>query len=166
MKALFVGRFQPLHKGHEETIRKLLKEYEKVIVLIGSKQKKRTQSNPFSYEERKEMLEIVFSKEINDGKIVISGIEDLESDEEWANKIIENYDFDVVVTGSDWVAKCFEGKKEIKRVELIQPEKINGTNIRRLMKEGNKEWKEYVSEEVARYIQKIGLKEFLSSLPE
>ena len=164
MKALFVGRFQPLHKGHEEVIRKLLEEYEKIIVLIGSKEKGRTQSNPFSYEERKEMLEIVFSKEINDGKIVIDGIEDMDSDEDWTNAIIEKHEFDVVVTGSDWVAKCFEGKKEVKRIELINPEKLNGTNIRRLMKEGSDEWKEYVSKEVAEYIQRIALKHFLESL--
>lgn len=36
MKALFVGRFQPFHKGHAELIRLISKKYEEIIVGIGS----------------------------------------------------------------------------------------------------------------------------------
>lgn len=38
MKALFIGRFQPFHKGHAELIRLISREYEEFIVGIGSAQ--------------------------------------------------------------------------------------------------------------------------------
>jgi len=161
---LFVARFQPLHKGHERAIKKALKLYERVIVVIGSADKSRTESNPFTAEERKSMLETVFSKEINEGKIEIIAIEDKASDEEWANEIIQKVNFDEVYTASDWVAKAFEGKKSVKKFKPFKYDVINGTNIRRLMKEGNEEWKKYVNKKVIEVISRIALKEFLSKL--
>ncbi|MEM0243139.1 MAG: adenylyltransferase/cytidyltransferase family protein [Candidatus Aenigmatarchaeota archaeon] len=161
---LFVARFQPLHKGHERAIRKALKLYEKVIIVIGSADKSREEKNPFTAEERKLMLEAVFSKEINDGKIEILAIEDKTSDEEWANELISKVSFDEVYTASDWVAKAFEGKKNVKRFKPFKYETINGTNIRRLIKEGNEEWKKYVNKKIAEMIQKVALKEFFSKL--
>ncbi|MEM5843446.1 MAG: adenylyltransferase/cytidyltransferase family protein [Candidatus Aenigmatarchaeota archaeon] len=161
---LFVARFQPLHKGHERAIRKALKLYEKVIIVIGSADKSREEKNPFTTEERKLMLEAVFSKEINDGKIEILAIEDKTSDEEWANELISKVSFDEVYTASDWVAKAFEGKKNVKRFKPFKYETINGTNIRRLIKEGNEEWKKYVNKKIAEMIQKVALKEFFSKL--
>ena len=163
--ALFVARFQPLHKGHERTIKKLVKKYEKVVVAIAAADKSRTEKNPFTAEERKAMLEKVFSKEINEGKIEVITIEDKASDEEWANELISKTNFDEVVTASDWVAKCFEGKKPVKKIKVFKAETLNGTNIRRLMKEGNPEWKKLVNRKVAEYIYEIALKNFLYSLP-
>ncbi len=163
--ALFIGRFQPLHKGHIAVIRNLIKKYDKVIVGIGSAEKSRTKTNPFTADERRVMLEIVFGKEINEGKIEVVKIEDKPSDEEWANEIISKYQFDEVVTGSDWIAKCFEGKKPVKKIKLRKGEVLNGTNIRRLMSEGNKEWEKLVDKKVANYIKELALKEFINSLP-
>ncbi|MEM0480683.1 MAG: adenylyltransferase/cytidyltransferase family protein [Candidatus Aenigmatarchaeota archaeon] len=162
---LFVARFQPLHKGHERTIKKLLKQYEKVIIVIAAADKSRTEKNPFTAEERKAMLELVFSKEINENKIEIITVEDKASDEEWANEIISKANFDVVATASDWVAKCFEGKKEVKRIKPYRAETLNGTNIRRMIKEGNPEWKKIVNKKVVNYIYEVALKNFFYSLP-
>jgi len=161
---LFVARFQPLHKGHERAIKKALKMYEKVIVVIGSADKSRTENNPFTAEERKLMLEAVFSKEINEGKIEILAIEDKANDEEWANSIIQKVNFDEVYTASDWVAKAFEGKKNVKKFKPFKYDVINGTNIRRLMKEGSDEWKKYVNKKVIEIINRVAIKEFLSEL--
>ncbi|MEM5829970.1 MAG: adenylyltransferase/cytidyltransferase family protein [Candidatus Aenigmatarchaeota archaeon] len=161
---LFVARFQPLHKGHERAIKKALKLYEKVIVVIGSADKARSENNPFTAEERKLMLEAVFSKEINEGKIEIITIEDKSSDEEWANELIQKANFDEVYTASDWVAKSFESKKQVKRFKPFKYDTINGTNIRRLIKEGNEEWKKYVNRKVVEIINRIALKEFFAKL--
>ena len=161
---LFVARFQPLHKGHERAIKKALKLYEKVIVVIGSADKARTENNPFTAEERKLMLEAVFSKEINEGKIEILTVEDKASDEEWANEIIQKVNFDEVYTASDWVAKAFEGKKSVKKFKPSKYDVLNGTNIRRLMKEGNEEWKKYVNKKVIEIINRVAIKEFFSKL--
>jgi nicotinamide-nucleotide adenylyltransferase len=163
--ALFVARFQPMHKGHERAIKNLLKKYEKVILVIAAADKSRTEKNPFTVEERKAMIEMVFSKEIEQGKIQIVPIEDKASDEEWANEIISKAQFDEVVTASDWVAKCFENKKVVKKMKLYKGDVLNSTNVRRLIKEGNPEWKKLVNKKIVNYIYEVALKNFFYSLP-
>lgn len=54
-----LGRFQMLHKGHISLIDESLSLAEKTVVLIGSSDKKRTLDNPFSFEERKEMIKSI-----------------------------------------------------------------------------------------------------------
>ena len=54
--ALFIGRFQPFHIGHLKVIKWILKKYDKVIIVIGTSQESNTDKNPFSIEERKEMI--------------------------------------------------------------------------------------------------------------
>lgn len=53
---IFIGRFQPFHKGHEWVIRQALDKAKKVIVLIGSADRPRTPKNPFNFDERFDMI--------------------------------------------------------------------------------------------------------------
>lgn len=53
---LYVGRFQPFHQGHRLVVEKALKQCDRLIIAIGSSQEKRTKKNPFSYEERKQLI--------------------------------------------------------------------------------------------------------------
>ena len=62
--AVVIGRFQPLHKGNVYAIKKAIKKFEKVIIVVGSTNEKNTFKNPFSFKERKEMLRRVFGKKI------------------------------------------------------------------------------------------------------
>lgn len=54
--AVLIGRFQPLHNGHLFSLKTLLSQYEKVVVVIGSHNSLRTLKNPWTAEERKEMI--------------------------------------------------------------------------------------------------------------
>ena len=58
-KALFIGRFQPFHKGHERLLRYLSHRYARVVITIGSSQEKRTENNPFSAQERRKVIKKV-----------------------------------------------------------------------------------------------------------
>lgn len=62
--ALLVGRFQMLHAGHEEIVRKAVESSEEVGILIGSSQEAGTEKNPFSYDLRVELLRKVFGDEV------------------------------------------------------------------------------------------------------
>jgi len=55
-RALFIGRFQPFHNGHLHVATALSKRFDEVIIGIGSSQEKNTSQNPFSYNERKNMI--------------------------------------------------------------------------------------------------------------
>lgn len=53
---IFIGRFQPLHKGHEIVIGKMLSEQDFGLIVVGSADSPRTILNPFTYDERFSML--------------------------------------------------------------------------------------------------------------
>jgi len=55
---IYIGRFQPPHNGHFATIRKALEQTEKLLLFIGSHETCRSLRNPFTTEERLEMLKI------------------------------------------------------------------------------------------------------------
>lgn len=54
--AVFIGRFQPFHNGHLFALKTLLTKYDKVVVVIGSHNSLRTLKNPWTSDERKEMI--------------------------------------------------------------------------------------------------------------
>lgn len=86
---LFIGRFQPLHRGHESIIRKMLEECEKVVVAIGSAQESGTNINPFRYEYRRLMIQKVFPEYFD--RIIILGITDRANpsdDESWGEYLL------------------------------------------------------------------------------
>lgn len=49
---VFIGRFQPLHMGHQHVIDTALEKCEKLIILVGSAFEPRTIRNPWTWEER------------------------------------------------------------------------------------------------------------------
>jgi nicotinamide-nucleotide adenylyltransferase len=54
-KALFIGRFQPFHPGHLDAIKQISEP--EIIIGIGSSQYSKTTDNPYSFAERKTMIE-------------------------------------------------------------------------------------------------------------
>jgi len=60
---LVVGRFQPLHKGHAEILKKAAEECAWVIVGIGSAQEYNTKRNPFDYYFREHLIETFWKSE-------------------------------------------------------------------------------------------------------
>lgn len=53
---VYIGRFQPMHIAHLETLTKALESCQTIIIVIGSFNKARTIKNPFSAEERKQQI--------------------------------------------------------------------------------------------------------------
>jgi bifunctional NMN adenylyltransferase/nudix hydrolase len=54
---VFIGRFQPLHNGHVDILERALALSDRVIVLVGSSNLARSPRNPFTFDERRLMLE-------------------------------------------------------------------------------------------------------------
>ena len=54
---VFIGRFQPFHMEHKRIIEVALEKSKHVLVLVGSSGKARTIRNPFTYQERRDMIQ-------------------------------------------------------------------------------------------------------------
>lgn len=56
MNGLLIGRFQPFHMGHLSAVKFALSQVEKLWIGIGSSNKSHEKRNPFTADERKEMI--------------------------------------------------------------------------------------------------------------
>jgi len=110
MKALYVGRFQPFHNGHLKIIQNESKKYEEIIIAIGSSQYDHTEMNPFTSDERKQMIEKSL-KEININNYRIELLQDIHNLSKWVEHVISIVsDFNVVLSNSDLTKRLFKEK--------------------------------------------------------
>lgn len=85
---VFIGRFQPLHHGHEQLIRDALSQVKRLIVLIGSANVARDPRNPFTYDERAAMFRKSFAYELAEGHLIIEPLHDhFYSDTAWCAEV-------------------------------------------------------------------------------
>ena len=88
---VFVGRMQPPHKAHIEIIKRALTLSKHVIVLIGSANMPRTIKNPWTWQERKEMITACLTKD-EVARTFFSGINDSYSDQDWIRDVQSSVD--------------------------------------------------------------------------
>jgi nicotinamide-nucleotide adenylyltransferase len=155
MKALFIGRFQPFHNGHLQVIQKTLDEFAFLYIGIGSSQYENTFENPFSYTERKIMIEKALSEEENT-QVNILSIPDIHDPAHWVDHVcaIIN-DFDVVISNNSFTSQLFQEKGyEIKKTGLYKRDSYSGKEIRQRMISGRR-WDDLVPPSVATYLFSI-----------
>ena len=122
--ALFIGRFQPLHKGHIYAIKKAIARHGFVIIAVGSINMN-DEKNPWSYGKRKSMLEAELKEYRNKYKII--GIRDT-TDGEWVRKI-KRIKCDAIISGNDYVWHLLKGMN-LEKPAWLSPRTYNGTKIR------------------------------------
>lgn len=88
---VFVGRFQPPHNGHFNVINTALAKAQHVLILVGSANLARTTHNPFTYDERRRMLElgIGMDKWVDQPRVTIEPLDDVYDDDEWVQQVQE-----------------------------------------------------------------------------
>src|SRR2546427_10524555 len=62
-RALFIGGFQPFHKGHLAMAKRILAKHDELIIGIGSAQYSHTGENPFTAAERFGMIHRALDEE-------------------------------------------------------------------------------------------------------
>lgn len=91
---VYIGRFQPFHQGHSETVKKAQSLAKQVIILVGSANKPRTIKDPFTYDERLELISSMFPRTWEDKAlenwVTVRPLEDnLYDDNAWASSVQE-----------------------------------------------------------------------------
>ena len=160
-RALIIGRFQPIHNGHMEMIRRAVKKYE-LIIAIGSPLKSHTVDNPFTGGERYEMILRSLKKDgIN---ALIIPVPDIEYNAVWASHVMSLCpDFDVVLSNNPLTIELFSPHKRVIETGMFSRKEYSGREIRRRMMEGD-DWDDLVPQAVSEYIRKIGGEERITYL--
>ena len=164
MDGLLIGRFQPFHLGHLDAVLFGLAKTENLFICIGSSNKSNERKNPFSAEERREMITLSIEPSITD-RIKIFDIPDVGDHEKWTfeiDKIVPKYD--VIFTNDEFTKTLFEKRKiSVISVVLKDREKFSGTNIRNLITE-DKNWRDLVPQGTRNVLDSINAKERLKNL--
>jgi bifunctional NMN adenylyltransferase/nudix hydrolase len=85
--AVFIGRFQPFHVGHQYVLDEALDMADNVLVLIGSSFEPRSLRNPWSFAEREAMIRSCYTPEDN-ARIICKPIRDIRyNDALWISQV-------------------------------------------------------------------------------
>ena len=79
---VFIGRFQPFHLAHLQTIQIALQRSHYVILALGSAQAERNLKNPFLAKEREQMILSNFTPDMQE-RIKFVHVVDVYNDEKW-----------------------------------------------------------------------------------
>jgi bifunctional NMN adenylyltransferase/nudix hydrolase len=79
---VFIGRFQPFHNGHAALLAQALEAAPLVVVVIGSAHQARTPKNPFTWQERAEMVRMALPEADRD-RVLFLHMRDYYDEERW-----------------------------------------------------------------------------------
>lgn len=123
--SLFIGRWQPFHLGHKHIIDRALKEGENVAIAI--RETELSNKNPFTVEEREEMI-----KELYGDKVKVFPICDIKS-----INIGRNVGYEV---------RKIEVPDEVKKISATSiREKLNSNRIKEISEDLNEEVFKYLT---------------------
>ena len=164
MDGLLVGRFQPFHLGHLDAVLFGLSRTENLFIGVGSSNKFNEKKNPFSAEERKEMIISSIESSML-GRVKIFEIPDVDNHGKWTfeiDQIVPKYD--VVFTNDEFTKTLFK-KRQINVIPVVlkEREKFSGTNIRQLIID-DKNWQDLVPQGTRKVLDKLNAKERLKNL--
>ena len=164
MDGLLVGRFQPFHLGHLDAVLFGLSRTENLFIGVGSSNKFNEKKNPFSAEERKEMIISSIESSML-GRVKIFEIPDVDNHEKWTfeiDQIVPKYD--IVFTNDEFTKTLFK-KRQINVIPVVlkEREKLSGTNIRQLIID-DKNWQDLVPQGTRKVLDKLNAKKRLKNL--
>ena len=164
MNGLLIGRFQPFHKGHLSAINFGLSKVENLWIGIGSSNKSHEKKNPFTADERKEIILSSLDEETLK-RIKIFYVPDIGDHEKWTyhvDSIVPKYD--VVFSNDNFTISLYKKRGfNVIEVPLLQRDMISGTRIRELLVRGQ-DWSSLVPEGTKKVLLKINAKDRLSKI--
>jgi nicotinamide-nucleotide adenylyltransferase len=166
---LFIGRFQPFHKGHLATVKFALGSVDQLVIVIGSAQKSHEPRNPFTAGERIMMVKEALDAypEIDVRRILIIPVPDIDVHSLWTRQVDMLVPEYTVVFANDPFTLLLFRERGIKTVEtpLYKREEMSATEVRRRMMSGEK-WQELVPIPVVEVLERINGIERVKSIAE
>jgi len=156
-RGLFVGRFQPFHKGHLGAIEDVLKKVDELIIVIGSAQYSHRLDNPFTTGERVTMIrEALKEAKVDSSRYLIIPIRDIHVHMLWVAEVTGfTPKFDIVYTNEPLTRRLLiESGFKVEPIPFHEREKYSSTVVRERML-NNQNWEELVPKSVAQFIKKI-----------
>jgi len=164
MNGLLIGRFQPFHLGHLEALQFALSKVDKLWVGLGSSNKPVQKNNPFSAEERKQMI-LSSIDDTTKERISIYFIPDLDNHVKWIEKIdtiVPKFD---IIFSNDELTKHLYSKRSVQVIAIpfLNRNVLSGTNIRDLIISDQK-WDNLVPQGTKNFLKNTSAKERLKNL--
>jgi len=167
----FWARVNPPHAGHLWVIKRALLQVDRLIVVIGSAERKYEKGNPFSGNERKKMLEAYLKEEhIDTRRVKVFAIADPDmSIKKGVGYVMDSVPaFDVIFSTHELkeqktgikmkVEKAIEEEAKRRKIRIIRFRRtgpISSTRIREGIAHG-RAWEHMTGKSVARTIRKMG----------
>lgn len=150
--SFIIGRFQPVHRGHEALIDAALWNSDHALVVIGSAQENGTARNPFTAQEREQWLRTIYGDRIH-----VLALPDLTNEDDhslcWGDYLLDAVQrygesrgwppLDLVVEGEEtgrakWFAES--RLRGIGRLTFPRPDDaVSATWLRAMIREGRDE---------------------------
>lgn len=168
--ALIIGRFQPIHKGHLNLIKRYSMAGYFIKIAIGSSDKKFEKDNPLTAEERENLIKKAL-KENSIKNYKIYHVPDIKSDKSYVSHVLKIVgSINTILTGNPYILKLFLKKnaKNSWNIEAFEETsgrpggKITSGIIRKLWL--NKPDKKGLTKSSYNYLIKIGFTERLKKL--
>ena len=164
MNGLLIGRFQPFHFGHLNALCFALSKVDKLWIGLGSSNKPLQKNNPFSAEERNEMILSSIDESMKQ-RIQIYFIPDLENHIKWI-ELIDTLipKFDTVFTNDELTRHLYSKRDvEVLPIPFVKRDVLSGTNIRDMIISDQK-WEDLVPEGTKNFLYKTSAKQRLKNL--
>ena len=164
MDGLLIGRFQPFHLGHLDALRFALTKVENLWLGLGSSNKPLEKNNPFSAEERKQMILSSIDDSMKE-KISVYLIPDLDNHVKWIEMIDDIVPQFQIVFSNDPLTDHLYSKRSVQVVPIpfLNREDLSGTNIRNLIVSDQK-WEHLVPEGTKNFLIQNSAKDRLKNL--
>jgi len=156
-RGIFVGRFQPLHRGHLGAIKNMLEKVDELVIIVGSSQYSHRLDNPFTAGERIIMIRRAMEEEgIQSSRYWIVPVPDVHVHMLWVSQVVGySPKFDVVYTNEPLTRRLFiEAGFKVEPVPFIKRKIYSATEIRKRML-NRENWEELVPESVAQFLKEI-----------
>jgi len=150
---LILGRFQPLHNGHMQVFRQALEDDPELVIAVGSAGRSNEPKNPFSGDERKEMIERALQANSMNAKVIL--IPNTDSDTHYVKHVEKHIGTrpDKVISENPWSIDLFRNAGYEVQVTHRHFE-LSSTGIRDKISK-DQVWEDMVPTQVYQYIKEI-----------